>query len=58
MKITYNNRHDIYRIDLECPETELYICADNIVEVRQRFIDMMTSLFDYTIQDILKDVKE
>ena len=46
---------DIYRIVLEYPETELYINADNIVEVRKRFIDVMESLFDCTIQDILKE---
>ena len=54
MRITYTN-DDIYRIDLEYPETELYIKADNIVEVRKRFIDAMESLFDCTIQDILKE---
>ena len=43
-----------YRIDLEYPEIELYVDADNVVELREKFINAMTSLFDNTIQDRLK----
>ena len=55
MKIIYDNKSDTYRIDLEYPEIELYVYADNVVELRERFIHAMTSLFDYTIRDSLKD---
>ena len=55
MKIVYNEKDDIYHISLEYPETELCILGENIVEVRKRFVDMMTSLFDYTVKNVLKD---
>ena len=54
MKIIYDGKADLYRINLEYPEIELYVAADNVVELRERFIDAMTSLFDYTIRDSLK----
>ena len=55
MKIIYDGKSDLYRINLEYPEIELYVDADNVVELRERFINVMTSLFDYTIRDSLKD---
>ncbi len=54
MKIIYDDKSDLYRIDLEYPEIELYVDADNVVELRERFINAMTSLFDHTIQNSLK----
>jgi len=58
MKIVYDSENDIYCIKLNYPETELCIIADNIVEVRKRFIEMMTSVFDYTIKNSLEESKE
>ena len=55
MKIVYNDKDDLYNINLEYPETELYIVGKNIEEVKKRFIDMMISLFDDTIKNSLKD---
>lgn len=55
MKITYNKKSDIYCIDLEYPETEMYIRADNIAEVREMFIEHMAWLFDLTLCEQLKD---
>ena len=54
MKIIFDDKSDLYRIDLEYPETELYVDACNVVELRERFINAMTSLFDHTIRDSLK----
>ena len=64
MKITYSNEG--YQILLEYPETEIYINADNIVDARKHFIDMMTFAFDSTVNERfqktfdeqMKDVKK
>lgn len=55
MKIVYNNKSDIYRIDLEYPETEICIKADNIAKVKDIFIDRMSWLFEETLREQLKD---
>lgn len=52
MKITYSKEG--YQILLEYPDTEIYINADNIVEARKHFIDMMTFAFDSTVNEKLK----
>lgn len=52
MKITYSKEG--YQILLEYPDTEIYINADNIVEARKHFINMMTFAFDSTVNDKLK----
>lgn len=64
MKITYSKEG--YQILLEYPETEIYINADNIVDARKHFIDMMTFAFDSTVNEqfqessdeVLKAAKE
>ena len=55
MKIVYNKKYGIYRIDLEYPETEIYIKSDNITEVKDIFIANMSWLFEETIREQLKD---
>ena len=55
MKIRCNSKEDIWCIDLEYPEIELYIKAKNIVQAREEFIKHMTWLFDATIREQLKD---
>lgn len=55
MKIRYNSKVDIWCIDLEYPEIELYIKAKDIVQARELFIERMTWLFDVTVREQLKD---
>ena len=55
MKILYNSETNVYCIDLEYPEIETYIKADNIAEVRETFINRMAWLFDTTLREYLKD---
>lgn len=55
MKIVYDDKETVYHIDLEYPETEMYIRADNIAEVREMFIERMAWLFDLTLREQLKD---
>ena len=55
MLIAYNEKSDIYRIDLMYPETEIYIKAEDIVQARQIFIERMKWLFDEAIREQLKD---
>ena len=57
MKITYDYKADVYRIDLEYPDTEIYIKATNIAEVREYFIERMSWLFEETIREQLKEVE-
>ena len=49
MKITYNEEG--YQIFLEYPEIEIYINANNIVDARKHFIDMMAFAFDSTVNN-------
>lgn len=49
MKITYSKEG--YQILLEYPETEIYINANNIIDARKHFIDMMTFAFDSTVNE-------
>jgi hypothetical protein len=42
MLIAYNEKSDIYRIDLSYPETEIYIKAEDIAQSRKIFIERMT----------------
>lgn len=55
MKILYNSKTNVYCVDLEYPEIETYIKADNIAEVRETFINRMAWLFDATLREYLKD---
>ena len=55
MKIAYNKKSDIYRIDLEYPETEIYIKANEIAEVKDIFIAKMSWLFEETIREQSED---
>ncbi len=52
--ITYNDKSDIYRIDLMYPETEIYIKANDIVQAREIFIERMAWLFDESVREKLK----
>jgi hypothetical protein len=54
MLIAYNDKSDIYRIDLMYPETEIYIKANDIVEAREFFIKHMTWMFDEAVREKLK----
>ena len=56
MKIVYNDKSDIYRIDLIYPETEIYIKANDITEARKIFIERMAWLFDEAVSEKLKDL--
>jgi len=49
MKITYDKEG--YQILFEYPETEVYINANNIVEARKHFIDMMAFAFDSAVNE-------
>lgn len=55
MKIHHNNKMNIWCVDLEYPETEIYIKAEDIVQARETFIKHMTWLFDATLREQLKD---
>lgn len=55
MKIRYNSKTDVYCVDLEYPEIETYIKADDITEVRETFINRMAWLFDVTLREQLKN---
>lgn len=55
MLIAYNDKSDIYRIDLSYPETEIYIKAEDIVQAREIFIERMTWMFDEAVRNRLKD---
>jgi hypothetical protein len=55
MRIRYNGKENIWCIDLEYPEIEIYIKAENIMQVREAFIERMTWLFDATVREQLKD---
>ena len=54
MMIAYNDKSDIYRIDLMYPETEIYIKANDIAQAREIFIERMTWLFDEAVREKLK----
>ena len=54
MLIAYNDKSDIYRIDLMYPETEIYIKANDIAEARETFIKHMTWMFDEAVREKLK----
>lgn len=56
MKIVYNDKSDIYSIDLMYPETEIYIKANDITEARKIFIERMAWLFDEAVREKLKDL--
>ena len=55
MLVAYNDKSDIYRVDLMFPETEIYIKAEDIVQARERFIEHMTWLFDEAVRKRLND---
>lgn len=55
MLIAYNDKSDIYRIDLMYPETEIYIKAEDITQARQIFIERITWMFDEAVREKLKD---
>lgn len=55
MLIAYNDKSDIYRIDLMYPETEIYIKAEDIVQAKERFVEHMAWLFDEAVREKLKD---
>ena len=55
MFIAYNDKSDIYRIDLMYPETEIYIKANDIAEAKDIFIAKMAWLFEEAINERLKD---
>ena len=54
MLIAYNDKSDIYRIDLSYPETEIYIKAEDIAQAREIFVERMTWLFDEAVRNRLK----
>lgn len=54
MLIAYNEKSDIYRIDIMYPETEIYIKAEDIVQARKIFIERMTWMFDEAVRERLK----
>lgn len=55
MKISYDNILNVYSIEIEYPETEIHLCAENAVDARETFIKHMTKLFDDAVNDKLKD---
>ena len=55
MKVTYNHQSDIYRIDLEYPETEIYIKANGISETKDIFVAYMASMFEEALREQLQD---
>lgn len=55
MKIAYNHQSDIYRIDLEYPETEIYIKANEISEAKDLFVAYMASMFEEALREQLQD---
>ena len=55
MKIVYNKKSDIYQIDLEYPETQLCVQAENIAEAKDIFIAHMSWLFEESLREQLKD---
>ena len=55
MKISYNKNSEIYQIDLEYPETQLCLKAENIVEAKDMFIEHMSWLFEEALREKLKD---
>lgn len=55
MRIRHNHKMDIWCVDLEYPEIEIYIKAGNIAQAREEFIKRMTWLFDATLREQLKD---
>ena len=55
MKIAYNHQSDIYRIDLEYPETEIYIKANEISETKDLFVAYMASMFEEALREQLQD---
>ena len=55
MKIRHNRKVNIWCIDLEYPETEIYIKAEDIAQVRETFINRMVWLFEATLREQLKD---
>jgi hypothetical protein len=54
MLIAYNEKSDIYRIDIMYPETEIYIKAEDIVQARKIFIERMTWMFEEAVRERLK----
>lgn len=54
MLIAYDDKSDIYRVDIAYPETEIYIKANNLIEAREIFIERMTWLFDEAVREKLK----
>lgn len=52
MKIVYDCKADVYEIDLP---TKVFICSNNIVDAKQKFLDHMERLFDDTVNEQLKD---
>jgi hypothetical protein len=55
MKIAYNHQSDIYHIDLEYPETEIYIKANEISETKDLFVAYMASMFEEALREQLQD---
>ena len=55
MLIAYNDKSDVYRVDLMYPETEIYIKANDIAHAKEIFVDRMAWLFDEAVRDKLKD---
>lgn len=49
MKIIYDNKDNVYVVKVENLESVVYVNTDDIVEVRNRFIERMTKYFNDAI---------
>lgn len=55
MKIIYDEKREMYLIQISDEEAETWIDTNDIVEAREKFIEQMIWLFNQTICDSLKN---
>lgn len=49
MRITYNDREEVYRVEIEYPETLICIGTSNIAEAKKFCIEQWSRIFDETV---------
>lgn len=55
MKIIYDTKEDMYLVEVEYPETEIWIKTNDITKARAEFVECMARAFDDAVCDKFTD---
>ena len=58
MQVIYDGFQDAYIVQMEYPDTVIYINSKDIVEAREIFIEHMTAMFNRSVCEQLKIEQE